>query len=271
MRTTPPPGFAKPSLARGSRASRHGPAVLAVLALAALCGCASTPAGSPQALHAQQPDPWEATNRKVFAFNDAVDRALIRPAAEVYVATVPAFARDAVSQVMRNLQDAWSTVNWILQGEPHRAALQGARFAWNSSVGVAGLFDPATPMGLLRDRRDFGQTLATWGLGPGPYLVLPILGPSTLRDTAALPADLLAFGSSYVSDTGARLAVTALEITSVRASYLSAEKIMDSVALDRYSFLRDAYLQRRAAAASRADPADFEPLPPAGAASQAAR
>ncbi len=206
------------------------------------CASVAPPTGEP---HPQ--DPWEGVNRKVFAFNDQVDRAVLKPAAQAYEAVVPTPVRDAVGNFFSNLGDAWSAVNWMLQGEFHRATEQGARFAWNSTLGVAGLFDVSRHFGLDRRSQDFGQTLGSWGMGLGPYVVLPLFGPSSLRDVAALPVNRLASSNLVISDSGSRVAAAALELVSLRASLLSAERVVEGIMLDRYTFFRDAYLQRRAA------------------------
>lgn len=236
------------------------PLLLSTLLLGA-CASVAPPAGEP---HPQ--DPWEGANRQVFAFNDAVDRTLFKPLAQAYEHTVPVPVRDAVGNFFGNLGDAWSAVNWLLQGELQRATEQGARFAWNSTLGVAGLFDVGESFGLGKRSQDFGQTLGAWGLGLGPYMVLPLFGPSSLRDVAALPVNRLASNTWVISDNGSRVAAAALELVSLRASLLGAERIVDGIALDKYTFFRDAYLQRRGAKRKADDDEGFEivtPLPSA--------
>ncbi len=224
-----------------------------------LAGCAST--GMPP-VEPHPQDPWEATNRKIFAFNDAVDRAVLKPTAEAYQSAVPSPVRDAVGNFFSNLGDAWSAVNWVLQGEFHRGVEQGARFAWNSTVGLAGLFDVSTHFGLDKRSQDFGQTLGAWGLGLGPYMVLPLVGPSSLRDLAALPVNRLASSNLVISDQGGRVAAAVLELVSLRASLLSAERVVDGIVLDKYTFFRDAYLQRRGAKTKPEDDDGFEIVSP---------
>lgn len=207
-----------------------------------LTGCASSslsPVGEPH-----PKDPWEGFNRKVFALNDIVDEAAIKPAARVYQEVVPGPARQAVSNFFGNLGDAWSAVNWVLQGEIRQGVEQGARFAFNSTLGLAGLIDIAGEAGLEKRSANFAQTLGSWGVGRGPYLVLPLLGPSTVRDTVALPVDRLARSSVWFDGAGTQLAATALEVISVRASFLQAGELVEGIALDKYTFFRDAYLQR---------------------------
>lgn len=228
------------------------PLMLALL----LAGCASTGQLAP---HPQ--DPYEETNRKVFAFNDAIDRAVLKPVAEGYQKVVPEPVREAVDNFFGNLSDAWSAANWLLQGEFHRATEQGARFAWNSTVGVAGLFDVSTHFGLDKRSQDFGQTLGSWGFGLGNYLVLPVFGPSSFRDLAALPVNRLAGSGLVIDAASGRVAAATLELISVRASLLSAERVVNGISLDRYTFYRDAYLQRRGAKKTQDDD-EFEVLTP---------
>lgn len=230
---------------------------LTLLASALLLGgCAST---APLAPHPS--DPLESANRKVFAFNEAIDEAVLRPTARGYQAVVPSPVREMVGNFFGNAADAWSAVNWALQGEFQRATEQGARFAWNSTVGLLGLFDVSTSFGLDKRSQDFGQTLGAWGFGLGPYLVLPFLGPSSVRDTAALPFDRF-FGNNLIKNDGTgRIAAAALEIVDLRATLLSADRVVNGIALDRYTFFRDAYLQRRASKKA-GDDDEFEVLQP---------
>ncbi len=233
---------------------------VSALALAALLSaCATVPAGQEE-LSAQ--DPWESINRKVFSFNDQLDRAVLKPAAEGYQAIVPAPVRDVVNNFFSNLSDAWSAVNWMLQGEVQRALEQGARFAWNTSLGLGGLFDVSSHLGLDKRSQDFGQTLGSWGVGLGPYIVLPVLGPSSIRDLAALPVNRVASGSSFISDGTGRVALAALEVVSLRASLLGAERVASDIALDKYTFFRDAYLQRRGNKTKPEDDDGFEIVSP---------
>ena len=191
-------------------------------------------------------DPWEALNRKVFAFNDVVDTNLLQPVARAYEAVVPPLVRTGVSNFFGNLGDAWSAVNHLLQGKAQTSVEMTVRFMVNSTIGLLGILDPAGEMGGL-DRRseDFGQTLGRWGVGPGPYVVLPLLGPSTLRDASALPIDFQASPTSLISDANVRLGLTGVNLVQVRAGLLGSSKLLDQVAMDKYSFLRDAFLARR--------------------------
>jgi phospholipid-binding lipoprotein MlaA len=226
---------------------------LAALALAAaLGGCATVKNPNPA-------DPLEGWNRGVQRFNDGVDDAVLKPVARTYRDVVPQLVRTGVGNFFGNLDDAWSAVNQALQGKAEPALRMTARFIFNSSFGIGGIFDVVGPSGLERDSEDFGQTLGRWGVGPGPYLVLPLLGPSTLRDTAALPLDRAATSLSNLGvENGALFATTALQVVDTRARLLSASRLLDQIALDPYTFLRDAYLARRRNLVYDGDP---PPLP----------
>ena len=207
---------------------------LLALGLAACAG----PGGHPK-------DPLEPMNRATFQFNDYADKAVMRPVAQVYdMAPLP--IRTGVGNFFGNVGDLWIGVNNLLQGKFLDGLSDGGRFLVNTTVGIFGVFDIASELGLEKHDEDFGQTLGRWGVGPGPYLVLPVLGPSTVRDTAALPVDLQARPAALVDDTRARaLAVTLLQVVDTRAGLLGASRVLDDIALDKYSFLRDAYLARR--------------------------
>ena len=203
--------------------------------------CATVPGAPPP----PKEDPWENFNRKVYNFNEAVDTAVLKPVAETYRKVVPQLVRTGVSNVLGNVGDVWSAANHLLQGKVHMGLDMGMRVLTNTVFGLGGLLDPATEMGLTRRSEDFGQTLGRWGMGPGPYLVLPLLGPSTLRDSGALLIDRQASASSFITNNHAAYGVTALEVVNLRASLLGASQLLDAVALDKYSFLRQAYLSRR--------------------------
>lgn len=221
---------------------RHiaAPAVL-VLALA---GCASVPPGT-VATPGQQADPWEAFNRKVFAFNDTVDEAVLKPVAKSYQEIVPAMVRTGIGNVLGNVGDVWSAANQFLQGKFQYGLEMGMRVLTNTFFGIGGLLDPATEMGLVKRSEDLGQTLGRWGVAPGPYVVLPFLGPSTLRDTVALPVDHRFSPGGYPREQADRYAVTAIDLIDTRANLLATTQLVGEIALDRYSFIRDAYLARR--------------------------
>jgi phospholipid-binding lipoprotein MlaA len=218
-----------------------------LLAAAALAGgCASTPGTPPPAAMGQNPaDPWEAFNRKVFAFNDAIDEAVLKPVAEAYNKIVPQLARRGIDNFFGNIGDLWSAVNHLLQGKVHHGLDMGMRVATNTLFGLGGILDPATEFGLVRRSEDFGQTLGRWGLGPGPYVVLPLFGPRNVRDTVGLVGDRQFDAPAFVNDDAGSYALTALQVLNARAGLLATTRLLDQVALDRYSFVRDAYLQRR--------------------------
>lgn len=216
-------------------------------AVVVLTGCASVPpapAGSPAAAAAPA-DPWEAWNRKVYSFNDAIDNAVVKPVATAYRDVVPRLVRTGVSNFLGNIGDVWSAANHVLQGKVANGLEMGFRVMTNTLMGLGGVLDPATEFGMQRRSEDFGQTLGVWGFGNGPYVMLPLLGPSTVRDSFGLLADRQFSAARLPTTDAGSYAVTAVEVVNLRASLLDASKLLDQVALDRYSFLRDAYLQRR--------------------------
>jgi phospholipid-binding lipoprotein MlaA len=190
-------------------------------------------------------DPWEGWNRKVFEFNDVVDNALLKPVATGYRDYVPEPVRTGIGNVLGNFADAWSAVNQLLQGKVQSGAEMGMRVLTNSIFGLGGIIDLASPLGLTRRPEDFGQTLGHWGFGDGPYVVLPLLGPSTLRDTAGWLVDRQFSPVTLPATKDGQYGLTLLALIDLRASLLATTKLLDAVALDRYSFVRDAYLQRR--------------------------
>jgi phospholipid-binding lipoprotein MlaA len=208
---------------------------LAGMAALALDGCAST-AGT-------RGDPLEGMNRAVFSFNEAFDQALLRPVATAYQDVLPEFVRESVQNFFNNFNDAWSAANHLLQAKPAAALEMGLRFSVNTVFGLG--FVNVAGAGIERRQEDFGQTLGRWGMPPGPYLVLPILGPSTLRDTAGLTLDIQAVPESFLERGAGRYALGALQVISVRAGLLSATRALDEIALDKYSLVRDGYLARR--------------------------
>lgn len=225
--------------------------VVACVALLAT-GCATTntttaaaPAAAASTAAAHPTDPWENWNRKVFAFNEAVDTAVLKPVAETYRKVVPSLVRTGVDNVLGNIYDVWSTANHFLQGKLQGGLEMGMRVLTNTFFGLGGLLDPASEMKLTRRSEDFGQTLGKWGLDNGPYVVLPLLGPSTIRDTAGLIVDRSVAPSTLPDATAGQYAVTTLELVNTRSNLLDAGSLVDQVALDKYSFFRDAYLSRR--------------------------
>ena len=221
-----------------SRAPRRAWVTLAAVGLAALTGCASGPNVHPD-------DPLEPYNRGVTRFNDAVDDALLRPLATTYVELTPQLVRTGVSNFFANLGDAWSFVNNSLQLKPEPAVTSFFRFGINTLMGLGGVLDVASEMRMERYKQDFGQTLGRYGVPTGPYFVLPLLGPSSIRDAAALPIDARGNLLSTVDPVSARNSLYALRVVDARANLLRASNVLSSAALDEYSFTRDVYLQRR--------------------------
>lgn len=198
------------------------------------------------AVQAQAADPLEGWNRGVQKFNDGVDNAVLKPVAEVYVKTLPSFVRTGVGNFFGNLGDAWSAVNHLLQGKPEGALNMTLRLAVNTTIGLGGLLDVAGEAGLERRSEDLGQTLGVWGVPAGPYLVLPLLGPSSLRDSVGTAVGMADRASpNYTDDQSLRNAALLLNVVQTRADLLGATRLLDDIALDRYTFLRDAYLARR--------------------------
>lgn len=233
-----------------------------LLILAVLTGCASVrPEGATAAAKPPAParlaskaDPLEPFNRQVFAFNEAMDGAVLKPVARGYRAVVPDVVQTGVNNVFGNVADVWSAANHLLQGKGKAGMSMTARFLANTVVGVGGLVDVATPLGLEREPEDFGLTLGHWGLPAGPYVMLPLLGPSSVRDLAALPLDRRTRLPAFVSAADQRNALLALELVQKRADLLSAGGVMSQIALDRYTFVRDAYLARRRSAVYDGEP-----------------
>lgn len=208
----------------------------------ALGGCATTPPGD-----IARGDPWERLNRQTFAFNEAVDVAAIKPAAQLYQALLPGVVRQGVGNFFGNIGDAWTTVNLFLQAKPTSGLNMGMRTAVNTVLGVGGLFDVAEEAGLDRfTSEDLGQTLGFWGIQSGPYLVLPLLGPSTLRDTAARALEVNDSPVRRVwHEPRDRNPAQALQLLDTRANLLNAGRVFDEIALDKYVLMRDAFLSRR--------------------------
>jgi phospholipid-binding lipoprotein MlaA len=206
-----------------------------LLALAA-SGCATT----------ENPaDPFENYNRAVFSFNDKLDQVAVKPAAEAYKKTLPQFMQTGVSNFFGNLGDAWTAANNFMQGKVEHGVTDVMRVAVNSTMGLLGVLDIATEAGLPKHSEDFGQTLGKWGVKSGPYFVLPVLGPSTVRDSLATPIDLSADPWAYVSAAPWTITGSVVRVVDLRARALDASNLLEEAALDRYVFVRDAYLQRR--------------------------
>lgn len=189
-------------------------------------------------------DPLESMNRSISGFNDRLDTALVKPVATVYRDVTPSWFRAGVGNFFNNIEDVWSTVNNVLQGRGEYAVDSAKRVVVNTTVGLLGTFDIASKMDIDKHPTNFGLTLGRWGLGTGPYVVLPLLGPTTLRGIAGMPVDRQGNLITYVDDEGTRTGATALNLINLRATYLQAGDVVDGAALDKYSFVRDAYLQR---------------------------
>jgi phospholipid-binding lipoprotein MlaA len=206
-----------------------------VLLVMVCTGCATS--GNPR-------DPLEGVNRTIFSLNEGVDKVALKPAAQAYEYVLPTFVRTGVTNFFGNIDDVFSGVNNLLQGKPKQGGGDFARVALNSTIGVLGLIDVATDAGFEKHDEDFGQTFGRWGVGSGPFVVIPLLGPSTVRDTVGTALDSYLEIAS-VDHVPTRNSITALKIINVRASLLPADKVIEEAALDKYSYIRDAYLQRR--------------------------
>lgn len=210
----------------------------AITSLAMLGGCATTGTGDPR-------DPLEPMNRAIYTLNDGVDTVLMKPLAEVYQGVVPPIVRTGISNVFSNLNDVIVALNNLLQGKGVAALNDLSRIMFNSTIGLLGIIDVATELGIEKNDEDFGQTLGYWGVGDGPYLVVPFIGPSTIRDFTGRIVDWETDPTSYIDPTRDRNAVQGFRLVTRRAELLSASKVLEVAALDEYEFLRDAYLQRR--------------------------
>lgn len=216
-----------------------------------LAGCATAPGKDDPS------DPLESINRPIFEFNDTVDRAVVRPIAEMYVEVVPHPVRSCVSNFFGNLGDLWSSVNSFLQGRVPDGINSLGRVLMNTTIGGLGCFDRASEVGVAKIHNDFGVTLGVWGIGSGPYLVLPFIGPSSFRDGAGLAVDAYAGPVGQVREVRVRNSLWAVAGLNTRANLLQAGDMVDQLALDSYTFVRDAYLQRR----QRLIAGDLEDLP----------
>lgn len=221
-----------------------------------LQGCASVPNPDPR-------DPLESFNRSVFGFNDAVDRAVLKPVATAYRDVLPQWMRKGVGNFFNNLEDVWSVVNNALQLRGKDTGDSIGRVMVNSTIGLAGLVDVASDLNIERHTADFGLTLGRWGVGAGPYVMLPFFGPYTLREVAALPLDRQGNLVNQVDDVPTRDGLTILRVVQTRAAYLGAGDVVEGAALDKYSFIRDSYLQRQRNRVYDGNPPeeDAEPAP----------
>jgi len=209
--------------------------VLSVALLSTGCASVSVPNAA---------DPWEGFNRRTFRLNDAVDRSVLKPAATLYETVVPKFARTGINNFFENIADVGTGLNDLLQGKGRQGVSDLGRFGLNTTLGVAGLWDVASKVGLEKHKEDFGQTLGWWGVPSGPYLVLPLFGPSTVRDAPAKLVDPSLLYSGSLGN-GSALALRATDTVNTRANLFPADKVVAQAAIDRYAFVRDAWLQRR--------------------------
>ncbi len=211
-------------------------ALLAIAAVGLLGGCATS--GNTR-------DPVEGFNRAMFAFNEGLDTVLIRPVAKGYDAVMPAVVRTGVANFFGNIADVLIAVNNLLQGKPAEAASDAGRFLVNSTFGILGIFDIASEAGLEKHDEDFGQTFGRWGAAPGAYIVVPVFGPRDVRDTAGLVLDVVTGPVGQIGNVPTSNTLSAVRLVSGRAALLPADKVIEEAALDKYSYVRDAYLQRR--------------------------
>ena len=217
--------------------------ILMCMGIALMAGCATTQ----QTERVAKIDPFESMNRAVFTFNENADEYVIKPVAEAYQFVLPDFVRTGVTNFFSNIGDVFVAVNNLLQGKPGNAANDIGRFLVNSTIGILGLFDVATDAGLEKNKEDFGQTLGVWGVPSGPYVVLPLFGPSSVRDTAGLALDIKTdfILNSNQLNHDQKVGSTVLRVVNQRANLLDASQLLEDAAFDKYSFLRDSYLQRR--------------------------
>lgn len=225
-----------------------------VVTVLVLQACATVP-------NPDRRDPMESWNRGVFGFNDTVDAAVVKPVATAYRNVVPNLVRTGVGNFFNNLDDLWSGVNNALQLRGLDTADSFGRVVINTTMGLGGLLDVASEMGMERHPANFGLTLGRWGVGSGPFVVIPFLGSSTLRDTAAMALDIGGNLVNHVDDVPRRDLLTLLNLIDTRANYLKAGEVVEEAALDKYSFTRDAFLQRRRNQVYDGNPPDEEEAP----------
>lgn len=210
--------------------------IMTMLAAGMLAGCATS--GNPK-------DPIEGFNRAMFAFNEGLDAAIIKPVATGYEAVLPSPIRTGVTNFFSNIEDVFIGVNNLLQGKLPQAASDLGRVVINTTIGLLGVLDIASDAGLEKHDEDFGQTFGRWGVGNGAYVVLPLFGSRTARDTVGLILDSAVDPVREHKPRGARDAAVVLRLVNKRANFLAADKVVEEAALDKYSYMRDAYLQRR--------------------------
>lgn len=239
--TTPYP------FSRAQDAVRRWALGVLLVAVGLMAGCATV-------ANPDRRDPLESFNRGMFDFNTGVDRAVLKPVAKGYQAVVPAWARRGVGNFFNNLGDVWSAINNGLQARGEETGDSIGRVMVNTTIGLGGVIDIASDLGIDRHSTNFGATLGRWGVYPGPFIVLPLLGPATLREVAALPVDQQGNLVTHVPDEATRVGLTVVNVVNLRAQYLRAGEVVNAAALDRYTFTREAYLQRQRNADYDGDP-----------------
>jgi phospholipid-binding lipoprotein MlaA len=223
------------------RVLRTFPGAAAIAMVALLTGCATVPPNAGQ----DPRDPLESLNRQVFEFNEGLDKAFLKPLAQVYDKVLPVPVQECLSNGFSNLREPSNALNNLLQGKGGDAVNDVCRFAVNTTVGLLGCFDVASRMGLERHREDFGQTLGVWGAGNGPFLVLPLFGPSSVRDAAGLGVETVLDVNFWLENVSVRNIIFGVRTVNARHELLKADDLISGAALDKYTFVRDGYLQRR--------------------------
>jgi phospholipid-binding lipoprotein MlaA len=220
--------------------ARHLALIPAIVGFCLISGCATGPTANPT-------DPLEPFNRKMFALNEGVDKAVLKPVAQGYRAVTPQPVRAGVGNFFNNLEDLWSGLNSVLQLRGQNAAENFMRFGTNTVFGLGGVFDVASEMGIERHSEDLGKTLGRWGVPSGPFIVMPLFGPSTLRDSTTILLENRYDPVAQIKNVPTRNSLTALRLLDTRTGLLRLGDMLDEAALDKYSFTRDAFLQRRRA------------------------
>ncbi len=231
---------------------RLGLKIAACVALLSSVGCASFPAGRVQ----DSRDPFESYNRAVFEFNEQLDRSVVKPAAEAYRDYVPDLFQFLARNFFGNIRDVPTAVHHGLQGKPKQAVDTAARVVINTTIGFFGLGDPASELGYAKTSEDFGETLGRWGVGPGPYFVLPLLGPSTIRDTVGTALDMTVDPTmeTVLPRSSDRVAAFGVRALDRRVEFMAMEGALSAISFDRYSAVREAYLARRLSQVYDGDP-----------------
>ncbi|MCH9004755.1 MAG: VacJ family lipoprotein [Proteobacteria bacterium] len=220
--------------------------ILSALVCVFCVACVSSPTNPDGSKPERSPaDPWEPLNRSIHMFNRGLDKVTLKPVAKVYKFVIPSFMRRGVTNFSQNLRSPLNIINHFLQGKPGDGFGQTGRFLLNSTVGLGGLIDVAATAGLEQKNEDFGETLAVWGVPDGPYVIVPFLGPRTLRDAVMLPLNILADPLFHYEDSSVRDKVYLVRLVDIRARLLSAEELLLKDAYDPYIRIREAYLQHR--------------------------